>query len=183
MRVYLKGTVQRDFQPPVFFIICTGLGHWPMVYISFVFGLVFTEIFVLFRSSAQYDTAWSQVPRSMILHRVKFCTISYCAESCDFSVSFLKGCQTRFSTLFFDIIWDYLGHWVKGLNIFDYCKDFAELFEIDSTQYDTAWSQVPRSIILRRVKFRLVSYCAESCDFSVSFLKGCKTRFSTLSFT
>ena len=26
----LKGTVQRDFRPPVFFIIPTGLGHWLM---------------------------------------------------------------------------------------------------------------------------------------------------------
>ena len=29
--VLLKGTVQRDFfRPPVFFIIRTSLGHWPM---------------------------------------------------------------------------------------------------------------------------------------------------------
>ena len=31
------------------------------------------------------------------------------------------------------------------------------------------FSWVPRSMILRRVKFRAVSYCAKSCDFSVSF--------------
>ena len=37
-----------------------------------------------------------------------------------------------------------------------------EFFEIDSTQYDTAQSQVLRSMILRQVKFRAVWYCAES---------------------
>ena len=26
----VRGTVHRDFWPPVFFIIQTGLGHWPM---------------------------------------------------------------------------------------------------------------------------------------------------------
>ena len=28
--VYIKGTVQRDFRPPVFFIVQTSLGHWSM---------------------------------------------------------------------------------------------------------------------------------------------------------
>ena len=32
--------------------------------------------------------------------------------------------------------------------------------------------ETPRSIILRGVKFRAVSYCLESCDFLVSYLIG-----------
>ena len=47
---------------------------------SFVFGLVFTEIFEFFQSSAQFDTAWSQS---------------------DFSVSFLKGQSKKILYLFF----------------------------------------------------------------------------------
>ena len=37
----------------------------------------------------------------MILRRVKFCAVSYCSESCDFSVSFLRDRTTRFSSCFF----------------------------------------------------------------------------------
>ena len=61
--------------------------------------------------------------------------------------------------MFFYIIRVCLSHLVMGQNIFDFCKDFAELFEffeIDSAQYDTARSQVPRSMILRGVKFPAV---------------------------
>ena len=97
----LIGTVQRDFRPPCFFIIRTGLGHWLMGYNSFVFGLDFAEIFKFFRSSAQYHTALSQVPRSIILRWVKFCAISYCAESSDVSVSFLRGQSSLIFDLFF----------------------------------------------------------------------------------
>ena len=42
-----------------------------------------------------------------------------------------------------------LSHLVMGYNIFDFCKDFAELFkffEIDFAQYDTGQSQVARSM-------------------------------------
>ena len=28
--LYVKGTVQQDFWTPIFFIIRTNLGHWPM---------------------------------------------------------------------------------------------------------------------------------------------------------
>ena len=41
----LKGTVQREFLPLVFFFIRTSLGHWPMSYNIFEFGFVFDDIF------------------------------------------------------------------------------------------------------------------------------------------
>ena len=58
----LKETVQRDFRPPGFFIIRTGLG--------FVYGFIFAEIFEFFES-----------PRIMILGVVKLHAVLYCAES------------------------------------------------------------------------------------------------------
>ena len=77
----LKGTVQRDFRPPVFFIIRTGLGHWPWVKI-----VLFSVPFLL-RYSNFFESQ-----SSMIL---------YCAESGDFSVSYLKGESNENFYLFF----------------------------------------------------------------------------------
>ena len=72
----IKGTVQRDFRPPVFFIIPTGLGHWPMGENVFKFRFVFAEIFKFLRSSARYHTAQSQAQCSIILRGVKFRAVS-----------------------------------------------------------------------------------------------------------
>ena len=58
-----KGTVQQDFRPPVFFIIRTGMGYWPMGQNSFVFGFAFVKIFEF-----KYRKNW-------------LCTVLYCAES------------------------------------------------------------------------------------------------------
>ena len=78
-----KGTVQQDFRPPVFYIIRTGLSHWPVTngLKYFCFWFSFCWDIRIFQSSAQYDTAWSQVPRSIKLPGVKFTVVSYCAES------------------------------------------------------------------------------------------------------
>ena len=59
----------------------------------------------------------------------------------------------------------------SGFRLWFHFRRDIWIFRI-SAHYDTWRSQAPRSIILRRVKFRSVSYCADSCDFSVSFLKG-----------
>ena len=68
--VLLKGTVQRDFWPPVFFIIQTSLGHWPTGSNIFEFGSVFAELFKFYES-----------PLGMILRRGNLPGVSYCAES------------------------------------------------------------------------------------------------------
>ena len=65
----LKGQ-SNDIFDPQFFIIWTGLCHWPIGLNIFVFGFVFVEKFEFFRSSAQYHIARSQDPRSMILRGV-----------------------------------------------------------------------------------------------------------------
>ena len=81
---------ERDFRPPDFLIIRTGLGHWKYWNI-FVFGLRFAEIFEFFWISAQYDVSLKflvKSPRSIILRRVKqlylrgnLPAVSYCTES------------------------------------------------------------------------------------------------------
>ena len=58
--------------------------------------------------------------------------------------------------------------WVKIVSILVKISQSYSNFSV----YHTAQSQSPRSIILRRVNLPTVSYCAESCDFSVSYLKG-----------
>ena len=105
-------------------------------------------------SSAQYHTAWSQVPRSIILHGVMWL----------FHILFKGTVKRDFLPVFF-IIRVCLGHWIMDLNIFVFGSVFDKIFqffEIDSFQFLIALSWVPRSIILHGVKFRAVWYCTES---------------------
>ena len=117
----IKGTVQRDFRPPVFssFELAWVTDQWVKMFSNFVLFLPrYSNFYEAPRSicrycaessSAQYHTARSQVPRS-----VKFRAVRYWVESSDFSVSFLKGQSSKIFELVFFITRVCLGHWVMG---------------------------------------------------------------------
>ena len=126
----LKGQSKEIFDPQFF-----HHSNWPG---SLTNGLKCFQILFCFCRDIQIftklravsaDTAQSQAQRSIILRGVKFRAVQYCAESSDFSVSFLKGQSSKIFELFFFIIRVCLGHWVMGWNIFKFGFVFAEIFE------------------------------------------------------
>ena len=70
IQILLKGQSNEIFDLQFFFIIRTGLSHWPI-------GKIFSFL-VSFSSIYSY---FSRAPRSMILRGVKLRALSYCAES------------------------------------------------------------------------------------------------------
>ena len=74
-----KGTVQRDFQPPVFFIIQTSLGHWSISLNIFVFSSDFAEICTC---SIRTLVSKKVTRRGMIPRGDWLAGISYHGESC-----------------------------------------------------------------------------------------------------
>ena len=111
--------------------------------------------------STQYDTPWCQCPHGMILRWVNLPAVSYCAESCDFSVSSLKGQSNKIFDLFFFIIRACLGHWVMGLNILYFWLRFCRVIRdfqdwLSSVSYCTESISPQYSMILRDVSLRAV---------------------------
>ena len=119
------------------------------------------KIFCFLVSVSPRYSSFTEVPSSMILHRVKFCAVSYCTESCDFSVSFLRDSTTRFSSCFFhnsrlpeplSKCLKYFRFWLRFRRVIRFFRDWLSAVsycaEPSSAQYDNAQSHS----ILRGVK-------------------------------
>ena len=118
-----KGTVQQDFRLPFFFHhsnrsepLTNGIKY-------FRFWFRFRRVILIFRSSAQYHT---------VLSKVKFCEVSYCAES-DNRIWGESSAQYDTARNLPPAVW--------------YCA------ELDSAKY---------CMILCKAWLRAVSYCVES---------------------
>ena len=123
-----KGTVQRDFRPPVFssFQPAWDTDQWVKIVLFWFCFWLDIQIYSKFRTVSNG------------MRRVKWL-------SC---ILFKGTVKQDFFPVFF-IIWVCLGHKVMGLNIFNFCQDFAELFDF--------FRLTRRSIILRWVTLYWVS--------------------------
>ena len=119
--------------------------------------------------STQYDTPWCQCPHGMILRWVNLPAVSYCAESCDFSVSSLKGQSNKIFDLFFFHNSSLPGPLSNGFKYFIFLvkilqsySRFSRLTQLSiilhwvnlpAVQYDTAGSQSPSSTVWSQQTF------------------------------
>ena len=138
------------------------------ILLSFLFSLSYSNF-------SGYITALSQSPRSMILRWVNLPAVSYCAESCDISISYLKGQ----SNMIFDLFHNsnlpgplgnslrYLRFWIRFLRVIRVFRDCP-------LQSDTALSKSPRSMILRDEKSVSVQY------HTAGILRGVNSHFFLL---
>ena len=131
---------------------------------STVFWLFFRWDIRIFWISMQYHTAQSHSPRSMKLRWVNLPAVSYTVEShVTFPDPSLKGYSNKItSSLFHSNLPGPLTNGFKYVRFWLRFRRAIQIFLKISAQYVTELSQSPRSIILRRVSLRAVSYCGES---------------------